>query len=63
MPVMTGSALKRELDRRGIRVKVLFMSGYSQEALFDLANREEHAFLEKPFTGTDLLSKIDAILR
>lgn len=63
MPVMTGSALKRELDRRGIRVKVLFMSGYSQEALFDPAEQEEHAFIEKPFTGTDLLSKIDAILR
>jgi len=51
MPQMDGIQLARELDKRGIDVPVVFMSGYTNDA-GDIADvRDGHAkFLAKPFT-------------
>ena len=63
MPVMGGLALARELRRRDPGLRVLYMSGYSQE-LADLGRHEggpEH-FLAKPFTAAALNAAVAAAL-
>ena len=64
MPLMNGRQLADEF--RGIRpeVKVLFMSAYSTESVEDYRIRlaPGEPFLAKPFTMTELESKVRAAL-
>lgn len=63
MPVMTGLAMRRELRMRGVSVKILFLSGYSEESLFESEkNGNGSDFLAKPFNASVLLSRIQAML-
>ncbi len=63
MPVMGGLTLARELRLREPALRVLYMSGYSQE-LADPGRHEggpEH-FLPKPFTSATLVAAVAAAL-
>jgi CheY-like chemotaxis protein len=63
MPHMGGPELVERLVERFPDLKVLFVSGYSEESLADrrilAANR---AFLDKPFTSSMLARKLREIL-
>jgi CheY-like chemotaxis protein len=61
MPQMTGFELGRELTGRRPGLKILYMSGYRENAIG--ANGEApRAFLHKPFTPDVLLSKVREVL-
>ncbi len=63
MPKMSGSALKDEVVKILPDIKVLFMSGYTDDSI---ANRgvfdEAIAFIEKPFTRDSLGRKVREVL-
>jgi two-component system cell cycle sensor histidine kinase/response regulator CckA len=51
MPEMDGPTLLKELRRRDPAVKIIFVSGYAEEAFSkNLPSNEQYAFLAKPFT-------------
>src|SRR3989442_2103269 len=59
MPQMDGPALAAELMARCPDLKVLIMSGYAQGAdLEKVTLRNSFVFLQKPFTGRQLLRTI-----
>ncbi len=62
MPRIGGLALARELRRLRPRIRILFMSGYSEEILEpgNLMDGEGH-FIQKPFTVDTLAHKIQSI--
>jgi len=64
MPGMNGRELMRQLVRRRPGVRVLYLSGYSDEAV------ERHgvldpgtAFMQKPFTPAALAAKVRTVLQ
>jgi hypothetical protein len=61
MPQMTGFELGRELEERTPGLKVLYMSGYRDNAIGGGAEAPR-AFLHKPFTPDTLLTKIREVL-
>ena len=64
MPEMNGRELAGQLSRIRPEIKVLFMSGYTQNAIVHHGVLEEGlAFLEKPFTPEALAVKIRQVLR
>ena len=59
MPEMDGPTLLKELRRRDPTVKVIFVSGYAEEAFQkNLPEQEPYQFLAKPFTLKQLVSKV-----
>jgi two-component system cell cycle sensor histidine kinase/response regulator CckA len=59
MPEMDGPTLLKELRRRDPKVKVIFVSGYAEEAFQkNLPDQEQYEFLAKPFTLKQLVSKV-----
>jgi len=59
MPEMDGPTLLRELRRRDPQVKVIFVSGYAEEAFAkNLPSDEQYAFLAKPFTLKQLVAAV-----
>ena len=59
MPEMDGPTLLKELRRRDPKVKVIFVSGYAEEAFQkNLPEQEQYEFLAKPFTLKQLVSKV-----
>jgi two-component system, cell cycle sensor histidine kinase and response regulator CckA len=59
MPEMDGPTLLKELRRRNPNVKVIFVSGYAEEAFQkNLPEQEQYEFLAKPFTLKQLVSKV-----
>jgi two-component system cell cycle sensor histidine kinase/response regulator CckA len=59
MPEMDGPTLLKELRRRDPTVKVIFVSGYAEEAFQkNLPEQEQYEFLAKPFTLKQLVSKV-----
>jgi two-component system cell cycle sensor histidine kinase/response regulator CckA len=63
MPGMSGIELTRELRRATPRLKVLLLSGYPGRDAQALAGEAGVEYLAKPVTPTDLLSRIDRLLR
>lgn len=62
MPHLSGRDLANRLSRQWPALKVLFMSGYTDdEELHDGRDRQAR-FLAKPFTGPDLLRKVREVL-
>jgi two-component system cell cycle sensor histidine kinase/response regulator CckA len=59
MPEMDGPTLLREMRRRNPNLKIIFVSGYAEEA-FDksLPENEQFAFLAKPFALSALVEKV-----
>jgi two-component system cell cycle sensor histidine kinase/response regulator CckA len=63
MPRMSGRQVVEALAAIQVRVRVLFVSGYTAHALDDpVARDESESFLQKPFTPDALLRKVREIL-
>ena len=63
MPEINGAALAERLCALAPAMRVLFMSGYSDEAVHRHGVLGEHsAFLEKPFTERALTRKVREVL-
>jgi len=59
MPEMDGPSLLRELRARDSKVKVIFISGYAEEAFAkNLPDGEKFAFLPKPFSLKQLVAAV-----
>lgn len=57
MPRMTGPELVKQIDALSTPVKVLYMSGYTDEIL-EPAMGQQLGFIQKPFTSKALLQKV-----
>jgi two-component system, cell cycle sensor histidine kinase and response regulator CckA len=63
MPAMSGRALAQELSKARPALRVLFMSGYTDDAIIHHGVLEaETPFLSKPFTAGDLTWKVREVL-
>lgn len=63
MPEMNGKELSKKLLARNPSLKVLFMSGYTADAIAHHGMLEEGVcFLQKPFTTLDLAQKVREVL-
>ena len=62
MPNMDGPELARRVSRLRPDLRVLFMSGYSDDPVVRSIERSTSLFLAKPFTSGALLEKVRAIL-
>ena len=63
MPEMDGPTLLKELRRRDPNVKIIFVSGYAEEAFAknlpaDAQGKEQYSFLAKPFTLKQLVAEV-----
>lgn len=63
MPGMNGQALAERLKSIRPETKVLYVSGYTDEAIFRQGVRPEaNNFLHKPYTKDGLISKLQQVL-
>ena len=63
MPEMDGPTMLKELRKRGIKTKVIFMSGYAEEAFErNLEGPADFAFLQKPFSLKQLAEKVKEVM-
>jgi DNA-binding NtrC family response regulator len=62
MPHMNGQQLYQELSQRWPGLKVLFISGYTEGAIDDLAGEPHISFLQKPFTPEAFAQKTRELL-
>jgi DNA-binding response OmpR family regulator len=62
MPGLNGREVAEELRRRRAGLPVLFISGYTQDAFVDEAVGEHSGFLAKPFTPSELVASVRAVL-
>jgi two-component system cell cycle sensor histidine kinase/response regulator CckA len=59
MPEMDGPTMFGELRKRGVKAKVIFVSGYAEEAFAkNLPEGEDFGFLPKPFTLKQLIEAV-----
>jgi two-component system cell cycle sensor histidine kinase/response regulator CckA len=58
MPEMDGPTLFKELKSRNPSIKVIFVSGYPNEAFRESLGSEDFAFLPKPFSLPQLAEKV-----
>ena len=59
MPEMDGPTMLRQLRKQGATVKVIFVSGYAEEAFAkNLPEGEDFGFLPKPFTLKQLIETV-----
>ena len=59
MPEMDGPTMFGELRKRGVTAKVVFVSGYAEEAFAkNLPEGEDFGFLPKPFTLKQLIETV-----
>jgi len=63
MPEMDGPSMLVELRRRGLNVKVIFVSGYADDAFArNLPEGQEFLFLPKPFTLKQLIETVKSAM-
>ncbi len=63
MPELDGPSMLAELRKRGVMTKVLFMSGYAEDAFErNLENPDDFAFLQKPFSLKQLIEKVKEVM-
>jgi two-component system cell cycle sensor histidine kinase/response regulator CckA len=59
MPEMDGPTLMKELKKRNPEIKIIFVSGYAEDAFEkSLPDAKQFEFLPKPFTLKQLVSKV-----
>src|SRR5271165_3506835 len=64
MPEMDGPTMLVELRRRGIDAKVVFVSGYADDAFSrSLPEKQEFVFLPKPFTLKQLIETVKGTMK
>ena len=64
MPEMDGPTMFGELRKRGVAAKVIFVSGYAEEAFAkNLPDGEDFGFLPKPFSLKQLIEAVKAAVR
>jgi CheY-like chemotaxis protein len=62
MPGMNGMQLAELLGARRPGIKVLLLSGYPEEDIREYGIKANTAFLQKPFTPTELTDKMHELL-
>ena len=62
MPQMSGFELGKQLSERSPGLKILYMSGYRDNAIGGVGGDAPRAFLHKPFTPDVLLPKVREVL-
>src|SRR5580700_11384426 len=62
MPYMKGAELAERLGRSHPGLRILLMSGYTDEPAVQRLGRNSVAFLAKPFTSVDLVEKVRQVL-
>lgn len=63
MPGMNGPTMVKEIQKTNPQLKVIFMSGYTEDALADYDGKpEELNFLQKPFSLKDLAAKVKEVI-
>ena len=63
MPEMDGPSFLREARARGIKARIIFASGYAEEAFSkNLPEGEEFGFLPKPFSLKQLIETVKAAI-
>ena len=63
MPEMDGPTLLQELRKRNITTKIIFISGYAEDAFKkNLKADEKFAFLPKPFSLKQLAETVKSVL-
>ncbi len=62
MPGLNGRQLAMRLEKDRPNLKVLYMSGYTDDAAFRSALRPGTAFLQKPFNPSDLCRRLKELL-
>jgi len=60
MPEMDGPAMFAELRKRGVTAKVIFVSGYAEEAFAKNLPDGDFGFLPKPFSIKQLIETVKA---
>lgn len=63
MPEKSGPAMLEEIRARGFSVPVLFLSGYTDDALTDLRGESDLELLRKPFTLAELVDRARALIQ
>jgi len=64
MPEMDGPTLLKELRKRNPALKIIFVSGYAEEAFAkSLPQGEQFSFLAKPFTLKQLVGAVKKTMR
>ena len=59
MPEMDGPTLLKELRKRNPKLKIVFVSGYAEEAFAkSLPEGQQFSFLAKPFTLKQLIAQV-----
>jgi two-component system cell cycle sensor histidine kinase/response regulator CckA len=59
MPEMDGPTLLKELRRKGVKTRIVFISGYAEDAFEkNLEGQDDFAFLPKPFTLKQLAEAV-----
>ena len=63
MPGMGGKELAEELQKIKPGIRILFMSGYTSDFIGgDRTTTQDTHFIQKPFTRSHLLDKVNAII-
>ncbi|NWJ95140.1 MAG: PAS domain S-box protein [Chloroflexi bacterium] len=62
MPRMGGHELAEQVEKYFPNLKMLFMSGYSSEFIYSGLIKSDAAFIQKPFSATDFVRKVRAVL-
>ena len=63
MPEMDGPTMLKELRKRGIKTKIIFMSGYAEDAFEkNLEGASDFTFLQKPFSLKQLVEKVRDVM-
>jgi two-component system cell cycle sensor histidine kinase/response regulator CckA len=63
MPEMDGPTLLKELRKRGVATKIIFISGYAEDAFEkNLEGEEDFAFLPKPFSLKQLAEAVKDVM-
>ncbi len=62
MPVMSGRDLAEQLVKLRPGLRVLYMSGYTERAITDHGVSAQMAFVQKPFTPTGLVRRVQGLL-
>ena len=63
MPEMDGPTMLTELRRRGLTAKIIFVSGYADDAFArNLPEGQEFVFLPKPFSLKQLIETVKGVM-